>query len=116
MLRITIHEDAKVCRLEFAGRLEGPWVSEAEKVWRASLCAGQPIEVDLRQLTAVDGAGRELLATIHLAGAHLIVEGVWMTALIEDLTGSRVFKDIHGQVPRKNSPARSKLKDQENSK
>jgi len=116
MLRITIHEDGKVCRLELAGKLEGPWVSEAEKVWRASLCAGQEIEVDLRQLTAVDGAGRELLAAIHLAGAHLLVEGVWMTALIEDLIGSRVFKDINGQVPRRSSPTRSKSKDQENSK
>ena len=116
MLRIMIHEEGEVCRLELAGRLEGPWVSEAEKVWRASLCAGQEIEVDLRQLTAVDGAGRDLLAAIHLAGAYLIAEGVWMTALIEDLTGSRVSKCINGQVPRRNSPTKSRSKDQESKK
>ena len=116
MLRITIHEDRKACRLELAGKLEGPWVGEAEKVWRASLCAGEEIELDLRQLTAVDRAGCDLLAAIHLAGARLIVEGVWMTALIEDFTGSRVFKGIHGQGPRRKSPTRSRSNDQENSK
>jgi len=40
------------------------------------------IEIDLRQLTSVDNAGRDLLAAFHRTGACLIVEGVWMTALI----------------------------------
>ena len=60
MLRITIHEDGKVCRLELAGRLEGPWVAETENAWRFSLGADRKIEVDLRQLTGVDNAGRDL--------------------------------------------------------
>jgi hypothetical protein len=85
MLRITIHGDGKVCRLELAGRLEGPWVAETENAWRASLHPDRKIEVDLRQLTWVDNAGRDLLAAIHRAGACLIGEGVWMTALIGDL-------------------------------
>ena len=85
MLRITIHEDDKVCRLELAGRLEGPWVAETESAWCASLHADRKIEVDLRQLTGVDDAGRDLLAAIHRAGACLIVEGVWLMALIGEL-------------------------------
>jgi hypothetical protein len=86
MLRITIHEDGKVCRLELAGKLEGPWVAETEKTWRASRRPDQKIEIDLRQLTSVDSAGRALLAAFHQSGACLIVEGVWMTALLGDLT------------------------------
>jgi hypothetical protein len=86
MLRITIHEDGTVCRLELAGRLEGPWVAETEKAWRASLRPGPKIEIDLRQVTSVDNAGRDLLAAFHRSGACLIVEGVWMTALLSDLT------------------------------
>jgi hypothetical protein len=39
MLRITIHEDEKVCRLELAGRLEGPWVTETENAWWITLDA-----------------------------------------------------------------------------
>ena len=85
MLRITIHEDDKVCRLGLAGRLEGPWVAETEKAWRASLRPDRKLEVDLRQLTGVDDAGRDLLAAIHRAGACLIVEGVWLMALIGEL-------------------------------
>jgi ABC-type transporter Mla MlaB component len=86
MLRITIHEDGKICRLELAGKLEGPWVAETEKAWRASLRPEQKIEIDLKQLTSVDNAGLDLLAAFHRSGACLIVEGVWMTALLGDLT------------------------------
>jgi len=85
MLRITVHEDDKVCKLELAGRLEGPWVAETENAWRASLRPDRKIEVDLRQMTGVDSAGRALLASIQRAGARLIAEGVWMTALLDEL-------------------------------
>src|ERR1700758_5441463 len=86
MLRIRFHEDGMVCRLELAGRLEGPWVFETENAWRASLRPDRKIEIDLRQLTAVDDAGRDLLAAIHLAGACLVVEGVWLTTLLGELS------------------------------
>ena len=86
MLRITIHEDDKVCKLELAGRLEGPWVVETEIAWRASLRPDRKIEVDLRQVMGFDDAGRDLLAAIHRAGACFVVEGVWMTAVISELS------------------------------
>ena len=105
MLRITIHEDGNVCRLELAGKLEGPWVAETENAWRASLRPDRKIEVDLRQLTGVDNAGRDLLAAIYLAGACLIVEGVWLTALIGDLTSQPceggVVRSSRKKVPHK---------------
>ena len=86
MLRITIHEDGTVCRLELAGKLEGPWVAETEKAWRASIRPDQKTEIDLRELTSVDNHGRDLLAAFQRSGACLVVEGVWMTALLGDLT------------------------------
>jgi hypothetical protein len=107
MLRITIHEDGKVCRLELAGRLEGPWVAETEKAWHASLRPEQKIEIDLRQLTSVDNAGRDLLAAFHRLGACLIVEGVWMTSLIGDLTSQPceggVVHSSQKKVPRRST-------------
>ena len=115
MLRITIHEDGKVCRLELAGRLEGPWVAETENVWRFSLGSDRKIEVDLRQLTGVDNAGRDLLAAIHLAGACLIVEGVWLTALIGDLT-SQPCEGAVVQSSRTKLPRRPASRQQESSK
>ena len=89
MLRITIHQDGGQCRLELAGKLGGPWVAETENVWRSQPCSGEEIEVDMREVTGVDTAGRELLVAMHQAGARLIAEGVWMTALIEEITGKQ---------------------------
>jgi hypothetical protein len=114
MLRITTHEDSKGCRLELAGKLEGPWVAETEKAWRASVRPDQKIEIDLRQLTSVDNAGRDLLATFHRSGACFIVEGVWMTALLGDLT-SQSCEGAVVQSARKESP-RKPSRQQERSK
>ena len=115
MLRITIHEDSRVCRLELAGKLEGPWVAETEKAWRASLRPDQKIEIDLRQLTSVDNAGRDLLAVFHRSGACLIVEGIWMTAIIGDLT-SQPCQGGLVQSSRKKVHRRPKSRKQESNK
>ena len=91
MLRITTQDFGTVCRLELAGRLEGPWVSETECVWCSLLSSDRQIEVDLRQLTGIDDSGRELLSAMYQAEVSLIGEGVWMTSLIEELTAKNHF-------------------------
>ena len=58
----------------------------------------------MREVTGVDHAGRELLAAMHQAGARLIAKGVWMTALIEEITGERPFDGTKRQRRRKNVP------------
>jgi hypothetical protein len=116
MLRITIHEDDKVCKLELAGRLEGPWVAETEHAWRASLGADRKIEMDLRQLTGIDDAGRDLLATIQRAGACLIVEGVWMTALLDELISQQPCEGAKPQSLAKKARRRPASRRQESSK
>ena len=104
MLRITVHEEGegRQCRLELAGRLCGPWVGETENVWRSAPCSGKQIEVDMREVTGVDDAGRTLLAVMHRSGARLIAKGVWMTALIEEITGEQPFNGTKRQGRRKN--------------
>ena len=94
MLRITVHEDSTFCRLELAGRLAGPWVLETKCVWRSALYSGRQIELDMRQLTGVDDAGRELLLAMHLTGVRLAAEGVWMKGLIEEITGDWPIDDM----------------------
>ena len=89
MLRITVHEDGGQCRLELAGKLRGPWVAETDRVWLSAPCLGKEIEVDMREVTGVDDAGRELLAAMHRAGACFTTEGVAMTTLIEEITGKQ---------------------------
>ena len=89
MLRITVHEDGGQCRLELAGKLGGPWVAETKNVWLSTPCLGKEIEVDMRQVTGVDNAGRELLAAMHRAGARFTAKGLAMAALIVEITGKQ---------------------------
>ena len=114
MLRITVHENGGQCRLELAGRLGGLWVTETENVWRSFSCSDKQIEIDMRQVTAVDDAGRKLLSAMHQAGARLVAEGVAMAALVEEITRQQAF---NGAKPRKKRlPRRSTFPDQESSK
>jgi hypothetical protein len=116
MLRITIHDLGTVCRLELAGRLEGPWVGETEHAWRSLLWPDKQMEVDLRQLTGIDGSGRELLSAMYQAEASFIGEGVWMTALIEELTAENHFNPTTRRSPRKKVPADPSSKSRRNNK
>jgi hypothetical protein len=89
MLRITVHQDGGRYRLQLAGKLAGPWVAETENVWRSAPCSGKEIELDMREVTGVDDAGRELLAAMYKVGACFTTQGVAMTALIEEITGKQ---------------------------
>ena len=105
MLRITVHQDGGHCRLELAGKLGGPWVAETENVWLSTPCSGKEIQVDMREVTGVDDAGRGLLAAMHKAGVCFTAQGVAMTALIEEITGKQVLNRTE-RPRRKNSRIR----------
>ena len=90
MLRITVDKNGSLCWLKLAGRLGGPWVPETEKAWRSVLCsATTQMEIDMKEVTAVDEDGRELLAAMHEAGARLVAQGVAMIALVEEIAGKQ---------------------------
>jgi len=114
MLRITVHVDGDRCRLQLSGRLCGPWVAETENVWLSAPCSGKEIEVDMREVTRVDDAGRELLAAMHRAGACFTAEGVAMTALIEEITGKQPLNSTEWRrkvfAPKKDSRIRRNSK------
>ena len=115
MLRIMLHQDGSKHRLELAGRLCGPWVDETKTVWRSLQRSGEQIEIDVRDVTGVDGAGRELLVAMHKAGARLIVKGVWMTALIEEAAGGQP-RQGSGSGGGKNIPRNENSQTRRNSK
>jgi len=94
MLRITVDENSTTWRLDLSGKLAGPWVAETANVWRSAPSAAKQIEVDLKQVTGVDAAGRLLLTAMHQAGARLIAEGIANSALVDEIT--------HGAHPHNN--------------
>ncbi len=83
MLRITVHENDQLMRLELAGKLRAEWVTETEKAWQTA-GTGKLIQVDLTKVTAVDEAGRALLRAMVRGGASLIAQGLAMSALVEE--------------------------------
>jgi hypothetical protein len=97
MLRITLHQDGRQCRIELSGKLHGPWVGETETVWRSAACSGKRIQVDMREVTGVDDAGHKLLAAMHEAGAEFVAQGVAITALIGEITGQQPFDGARQQ-------------------
>lgn len=104
MLRVTVHENGGLCRLELAGKLGGPWVAETEYAWRSFSCSDKQIEVDIRQVTGVDDAGRKLLSAMHHAGARLVAEGVAMAALVEEIAGKQTLSTERHPRRKKLSP------------
>jgi hypothetical protein len=86
MLRITVQEHGTLWRLHLAGRLEGAWVGETENIWRSAPVSRRPVEIDMRDVTGIDEAGRCLLRAMNQAGARFIAKGVAMEALVEEIT------------------------------
>ena len=85
MLRITVQEDGSLWRLHLAGKLAGAWVAETENTWRSAPISGRRLEIDIREVTWIDEAGRRLLQAMNQAGARLIAKGVAMEALVEEI-------------------------------
>jgi hypothetical protein len=87
MLRITVQEDLTLWCLHLSGRLADAWVAETENAWHSAPVSGRRVEVDLREVTGIDEAGRRLLQAMHQAGARFIAKGVATEALLEEISG-----------------------------
>jgi hypothetical protein len=85
MLRITVQDDGLLWRLHLSGKLAGAWVAETENTWRSAPVSGRRVEIDMREVTWIDQAGRCLLQAMNQAGARLIAKGVEMEALVEEI-------------------------------
>ncbi len=88
MLRITVHDGSEL-RFKLEGRLTGPWVTELEQCWCASLSTAghRQLVVDLSDLECADAAGRLLLALLHAHGARFIATTLTMRQLVSGITG-----------------------------
>ena len=87
MLKITIDIEGKRANLELEGRLAGPWVEELRDCWQRARSDDRQINVVLKQVTFIDGAGRQLLAEMHRQGAVLAAEGCMTKAIVEEIIG-----------------------------
>jgi len=91
MLRITPKElDAKLT-LSLEGKLAGPWVAELAKAWSEWQGRVQPRDavIDLRLVSFVDEAGRELLVQLHGEGCALLGSGCYVGPLVDSINQGR---------------------------
>ena len=89
MLKITTDIDGKRANLELEGRLAGPWVQELQDCWQRVRNDDRQINVVLKQVTFIDGAGRQLLTEMHRQGAVLAAEGCMTKAIVEAIIGGK---------------------------
>ena len=89
MLRITTAEGPSATILRLEGKLAGPWVQELEECWRSGAGTDEPrgLRIDLREVTFIDAAGKDLLTRLHQDGAELVAGGCMTKAIIETITG-----------------------------
>lgn len=87
MLRISVVNDPRATRFKLEGKLAHEWVGEAQKAWStlSALNGRKRVMVDLMDVSFVDDLGRELLATMHKAGAKLLGYGPMISAVIEEI-------------------------------
>ena len=87
MLRITIHREAGVTKIDLEGRLAGPWVEELKCCWRQVV--GSPrsqVLVDLTGVTFIDPEGKALLTQMGQQGAKLHAVGCLTRCIVEEIT------------------------------
>ena len=91
MLRITPKEQDAKLTLSLEGKLAGPWVAELAKAWSEWQGRVQPRDavIDLRLVSFVDEAGRELLAQLHGEGCALLGSGCYVGPLVDSIIQGR---------------------------
>jgi len=91
MLRITTHVTRESLTFQLEGKLVGPWVAELGDCWRSTARDGKRVvNIDLRAVTYVDSAGKELLAELHRHGARFLAFDCQMKALVAEIKSARV--------------------------
>jgi outer membrane protein TolC len=91
MLRITPKEQDAKLTLSLEGKLAGPWVAELAKAWSEWQGRVLPRDavIDLRLVSFVDEAGRELLVQLHLEGCGLLGRGCYVGPLVDSIVQGR---------------------------
>ncbi len=101
MLKITIHDGAKMFRLQLEGRLATAWVTELEQCWKtaASSLGSKTLLVNLDDVTFVDASGKSLLADMHRAGARFTAATPYQREIVAEITGEALPEPKPAETP-----------------
>ena len=86
MLRVTVTEQDAIEIWELEGKLSGEWVKELERCWKQSTPKpGIPVQVNLKSVSYIDAAGKQLLTEMHERGIEIKGCGCMARALVEQI-------------------------------
>ena len=86
MLRVTVKKENSVQIFELEGKLSGDLVKELERCWRGNIPEpGITIQVNLKAVSYIDAAGKQLLAAMHEDGVEIKGCGCMTRAVVEEI-------------------------------
>lgn len=90
MIRVTIEEEVGQIVLRVEGKLNGPWVPELERCWRAtsSRAGKKPLRAELSGVSFVDDSGKALLTEMFDNRVQLTATSPMIKALVEQIRSS----------------------------
>jgi hypothetical protein len=103
MIRVTKTSEPSQTNVIIDGDLSGDSIAAVESSCVQAKSNGKPVQLFLRDVTAVDQAGQRLLSRLATKGVRLIANGVYTSYLVETLTSGKP-----APFPREGGTAESK--------
>jgi hypothetical protein len=87
MFKVTVRHANTNETWELEGKLSGDWVVELERYWKERLTpVGVPLQIQLKAVSYIDAAGKELLMRMHGRGVEIVGCGCMTRAVVDEIT------------------------------
>jgi hypothetical protein len=86
MIRVTKGEEPGRTTITVDGFLSADCTDVVEACCNQALSRGMPVDLFLRDVSAVDQSGRDLLCRMAARGVRLLASGVYTSYLVRELT------------------------------
>ncbi|PWT96701.1 MAG: hypothetical protein C5B51_32760 [Terriglobia bacterium] len=93
MIRVTKTEEQSLTTVTIEGQLTAESIAIVETCCHQAKSHGNPVELFLRDISAVDQAGEMLLRRLAGKGIRLVARGVYTSYLVQSLTSASSEKD-----------------------
>jgi hypothetical protein len=85
IFRVSQKRDRSGTVVSIDGQLSGEYVQVAETCCTLALSSGTPVSLFLRDVFAIDEAGRDLLRRLAQQGVRLLASGIYTSHLVKSL-------------------------------
>ncbi len=86
MIRVNKAEERSHTMVTIDGQLSAECIEVVEMCCDQALSIGKPVHLFLRDISAIDQAGRALLCRLAARGVHMLAIGVYTSNLVQALS------------------------------